>query len=119
MNILPVFFHMHVWKAGFFVCYSHPLRLESGTHLLSGAYTELGDLRGRMEAGTLSANSMQRRAQGRLLGRVGAWVFAGYLMGKPGFPSFSLRGPGSDAFSSLVGNGLGNGGRYGSRMMEY
>ena len=110
---------MHVWKAGFSVCYSRPLRLERVTHLLSGAYAELADLRGRMEAGTLSANSTQRWAQGGLLGRVGAWVSAGYLMGRPGSPSFSPRGPGSDAFSSLMGNGLGNGGRCGSRLTEY
>ena len=92
---MPVSSHIHVWKFGLSVCSSCSLWQEHGTHLVSGAYTELGDLQGRMEAKTLSANSMQSWAQGGLLGRVGGWVSAGHLMGRPGSPSFSPWGPGS------------------------
>lgn len=49
-----------MWKFGFFCLLFYSLWQER-THLVSGAYTELGDLREEMEAKTLSAKGMRVR----------------------------------------------------------
>lgn len=51
-------------------------------------------------------------------GPVGALVFAGCLLERPGSASCSPRAPGSEAFSSLMGSSQGDGDE-GDRMMAY